>query len=88
MLTRISVYPNPFDSFLNIELTCPEKRDFIILLADIHNTKIIRLLGAGLGKGINKIPLANLASLDVGNYQLAIKSAEGDMIYRTMLVKQ
>ena len=88
MPTNISVYPNPFEGFINIEMTCAENKDCIILLADIQNSKIIRMLGAGLGKGINKIPLVDLQSLQLGSYQLDIKSAEGDTIYKTMLVKQ
>ena len=88
MPTKISVYPNPFDYFINIEMTCAENKDCIILLADIQNSKIIRMLGAGLGKGINKIPLADLHQLQLGSYQLDIKSSEGDTIYKTMLIKQ
>ncbi len=86
--TEISVYPNPFNYFINIEVTCAENRDCIILLADLQNSKIIRMMGAGLGAGMNKIPLVNLDSLQLGSYQLDIKSAEGDTIYQTMLLKQ
>lgn len=88
MPTEISVYPNPFDYVINIEMTCAENKDCIILLADIQNSKIIRMVGAGLGKGVNKIPLVDLQSLKLGSYQLDIKSSEGDTIYKTMLVKQ
>lgn len=88
MPTEISVYPNPFNYFINIEVTCAENRDCIILLADLQNSRIIRMLGAGLGKGMNTIPLADLDSLQLGSYQLDIKSAEGDTIYQTMLFKQ
>jgi hypothetical protein len=88
MPTEISVYPNPFKYFINIEVTCAENKDCIILLADLQNSRIIRMMGAGLGKGMNKIPLADLDSLQLGSYQLDIKSAEGDTIYQTMLFKQ
>ena len=86
--TEISVYPNPFEGFINIEVTCPENRDVIILLADLQNSKIIRMLGAGLGKGLNKIPIQDLDILKKGSYQLDIKNAEGETIYKTMLIKQ
>lgn len=88
MPTEISVYPNPFNYFINIEVTCAEHKDCIILLADLQNSKIIRMMGAGLGKGKNKIPLADLESLQLGSYQLDIKSSEGDTIYQTMLLKK
>jgi hypothetical protein len=88
MPTEISVYPNPFTYFINIEVTCEESKDCIILLADLQNSKIIRMLGAGLGKGTNKIPLVDLDTLQPGSYQLDIKSAEGDTIYQTILFKQ
>jgi len=88
MTTEISVYPNPFDYCITIEMTCAENRDCIILLADTKNSRIIRMLGAGLGRGVNKIPLSDLHSLQLGSYQLDIKSSEGHTIYKTMLVKQ
>lgn len=88
MSTEISVYPNPFSYVINIEMTCAETKDCIILLADLQNSKIIRMMGAGLGAGTNKIPIVNLDSLQLGSYQLDIKSAEGDIIYQTMLLKQ
>ncbi len=88
MPIEISVYPNPFDCFINIEVTCMEEKDYIILLADLQNSKIIRMLGAGLTKGVNKIPLDDLHSLQLGPYQLDIRSAEGDTIYKTKLIKQ
>ena len=88
MSIEISVYPNPFDYFITIEVMCAEDKDCIILLADLENSKIIRMMGAGLGKGINKIPLENLQSLQLGAYQLDIKTADGDTIYKTKLIKQ
>ncbi|MDO6432420.1 hypothetical protein Q4E93_17585 [Flavitalea sp. BT771] len=88
MSTAVSVYPNPFDRFIEIELTCAEDRDCIILLANLKDNRIIRMLGAGLEKGVNKIPLGDLQSLQLGSYQLDIKDPTGDTIYKTMLVKQ
>jgi len=88
MATAVSVYPNPFDRRIEIELTCAENRDCIILLANIEDKKIIRMLGAGLEKGLNKIPLDDLQSLQLGSYQLDIKDPAGDTIYKTLLVKQ
>jgi hypothetical protein len=88
MPTAVSVYPNPFDQRIDIELTCAENRDCIILLANLKDNRIIRMLGAGLEKGVNKIPLDDLQSLQLGAYQLDIKDPAGDTIYKTMLVKQ
>lgn len=88
MSTAISVYPNPFDHYIQIELTCAENRDCIILLADLKDNRIIRMLGAGLEKGVNKIPLDDLQSLQLGEYQLDIKDPTGESIYETMLIKQ
>jgi hypothetical protein len=88
MPTAVSVHPNPFDRFIEIELTCAENRDCIILLANLKDNKIIRMLGAGLEKGVNKIPLDDLQSLQLGSYQLDIKDPAGDTIYKTLLVKQ
>jgi hypothetical protein len=88
MPTAVSVYPNPFDRRIEIELTCAENRDCIILLANMEDKRIIRMLGAGLEKGLNKIPLDDLQSLQHGSYQLDIKDPSGDTIYNTLLIKQ
>jgi len=88
MATAVSVYPNPFDRRIEIELTCAENRDCIILLANMEDKRIIRMLGAGLEKGVNKIPLDDLQSLQLGSYQLDIKDPSGDTIYNTLLIKQ
>jgi hypothetical protein len=88
MAIEISVYPNPFDHYLMLEITCEETIDCIILLADLQHGKIIRMLGAGLKAGINRVPLDDLKSLDAGNYQLEIKTASADPIFQTKLFKQ
>ena len=88
MTIDISVYPNPFEHFIIMEITCAENIDCIVLLADVNQGKIIRMLGAGLKSGTNRIPLDNLQLLIAGNYNLEIKTAEGDTIYKTGLFKQ
>ena len=86
--TAISVYPNPFDYFVTMEVTCEENQDCIILLADLERSRIIRMLGASLSEGMNKIPLDNLGGLMPGSYQLDIRTAAGDILYQTLLIKQ
>jgi hypothetical protein len=86
--TAISVYPNPFDHFVTLEVTCEENQDCIILLADLAQAKIIRMMGAGLNEGNNKIRLDDLDLLKPGSYQLDIRTAAGDVLYQTLLIKQ
>lgn len=88
MTIEISVYPNPFEHYIMMEITCETDIDCIILLADVKQGKILRMLGAGLKSGTNRIPLENLEMLDAGNYNLEIKTASGDAVYRTRLFKQ
>ena len=88
MTIEISVYPNPFEHYIMMEITCETDIDCIILLADVKQGKILRMLGAGLKSGTNRIPLENLEMLDAGNYNLEIKTASGDIVYRTRLFKQ
>jgi hypothetical protein len=71
-----------------MEITCESDIDCIILLSDVNHGKIIRMLGAGLKSGTNRIPLDNLEMLDAGNYNLEIKTAAGDAVYKTRLFKQ
>jgi len=86
--SAISVYPNPFDHYVMLEVTCEENNDCIILLADLKKAKIIRMMGAGLNGGTNKIRLDKLEQLQPGSYQLDIRTAAGDVLYQTMLIKQ
>ena len=88
MAKEISVYPNPFDYYIILELTCDEEVDCIILLADIKEGRIVRMLGASLRSGLNRIPLNDLELLSAGTYQLNIKTAEGESIYQTKVFKQ
>jgi len=88
MAIEISVYPNPFDHYLMLEITCEESLDCIILLADLQHGKIIRMLGAGLKTGTNRVPLDHLQDLSAGNYQLEIKTASAEAVFRTKLFKQ
>ena len=88
MTFEISVYPNPFEHYIILEITCENEIDCIIFLADVEQGKIIRMLGAGLKSGTNRIPLDNLELLDAGNYNLEIKTAGGDAVFKTRLFKQ
>ena len=88
MAIEISVYPNPFEHYLMLEITCEESIDCIILLADLQQGRIIRMLGAGLKTGTNRVPLDDLQALSAGNYQLEIKTAAADALFQTRLFKQ
>lgn len=88
MTIEISVYPNPFEHYIMLEITCNDNIDCIVTLADTDQGKIIRMLGAELVGGINRIPLDNLECLSAGNYQLEIKTSAGEPVYRTRLFKQ
>ena len=88
MASEISVNPNPFNRSINIEINCADSDDCIIMLANLQNSKIIRILGAGLSKGVNKIAIENLHSLDNGNYHLDIKNTDGESLYAAKLSKE
>jgi hypothetical protein len=88
LTTEISVFPNPFDHFIFLEVTCEEPLDCIILLADLEAGRIIRMMGAGLNCGMNRLSLDDLQSLGAGQFQLDIKTVDGEVLYQTMLIKQ
>lgn len=88
LTTEISVFPNPFDHFIFLEVTCEDPMDCIVLLADLGPGKIVRMLGAALRSGLNRLSLDDLQSLAIGQYQLDIKTVDGDILYQTMLIKQ
>ncbi|HLI92330.1 MAG TPA: hypothetical protein VKU83_01915 [Puia sp.] len=87
LTTEISVFPNPFEHFIFLEVTCDEPLDCIILLADLGPGRIVRMMGAGMRDGINRLSLDNLQSLSPGQYQLDIKAVSGDLLYQTLLIK-
>ena len=87
LTTEISVYPNPFDLFIFLEVTCDEPLDCIILLADLGPGRILRMMGAGLTPGLNRVTLDHLDSLESGEYQLDVKTVDGEVLYQTMLIK-
>lgn len=88
LTTEISVFPNPFDHFIFLEVSCDESFDCVILLSDLGPGKIIRMMGASLNMGLNRLSLDDLQSLDAGHYQLDIKTVDGEVLYQTMLIKQ
>jgi hypothetical protein len=87
LTTEISVFPNPFDNYVMMEVTCEEPIDCIILLSDLGPGRIVRMMGAGLKNGINRLSLDDLQALSAGEYQLDIKTVEGDILYETFLIK-
>ncbi len=87
LTTEISVFPNPFDHFIFLEVTCDEPFDCVILLADPDAGRIIRMMGAGFNSGLNRVSLDDLRSLESGQYQLDIKTVDGEVLYQTMLIK-
>ncbi|HET6256851.1 MAG TPA: hypothetical protein VFE32_22460 [Puia sp.] len=87
LTTEISVFPNPFDYFIILEITCEEPLDCIVLLADLGPGKIVRMMGAGFRNGINRVSLDGLHTLGTGQYQLDIKTIDGDVLYQTILIK-
>ena len=88
LTTAISVFPNPFNHFIVLEIFCEEEMDCIVLLADVNVQKILRMLGAGLKVGINRLTLDDLQPLSRGQYQLDVKTVSGDSLYQTLLIKQ
>lgn len=87
LTTEISVFPNPFDNYVMVEVTCEEPLDCILLLADLGPGRIVRMMGAGLKNGINRLSFDDLQQLATGDYQLDIKTVAGDVLYQTLLIK-
>lgn len=86
MPTNVSVYPNPFDGALSLEVIVEASKETVVSMIN-QQQKIIKLLNWNLHRGTNKTTLEDLGELPSGNYYVEIKNMEGKNLFRTKLVK-
>jgi hypothetical protein len=87
MATNVSVYPNPFETALSLEVFVEENEETIVRMVN-NDQKIIKMLSWNLQKGTNKTSWDDLGSLPAGNYFVEIRNMEGKNMFSTKLIKK
>ncbi|MEP6746536.1 MAG: hypothetical protein ABJB86_02355 [Bacteroidota bacterium] len=86
MKLKVTVNPDPFIAELSVVIQGLFTMNIVIRLANSKGT-VIRITACTLKKGENKIQIGNLQRYAAGNYQLEVKTLNGDLVETINLVK-
>ena len=87
MITKIIIHPNPFESFLAMEITCVQSKHLIIRVTD-SDERIVKMFSWFVVKGTNVSTFNEMDSLSAGHYCLDIMDLEGELLFSTELEKR
>ena len=87
MITKIIIRPNPFETFIALEIECTQSKNLIIRMAD-EQGRIVKMFSWFVVKGANVTSFAEMESLAPGNYCLDVMDLEGELLFSTDLVKK
>ena len=88
MSTNYEVQPDQFNDAIIISMIAPDAGDFIIALSDIKSSKFVRMAGAEVREGNNKILLQGLQELPPSDYLVTISRNDGEDLYQIPLTKK
>lgn len=86
MTLQVSIFPNPFDLLIDLEVIIPVNLPTIVRILD-HRHNIIKMMSWSLKQGTNKTSFPDLADLPAGNYIVDISNLQGENLYNTRLLK-
>lgn len=75
VLGKVEVFPNPFNSEVNVSLISAEEGSYTIELSDMQG-RVISAESYRVQKGLNNIVLNNLSDLNAGVYFVKLSGAE------------
>ncbi|MES2431274.1 MAG: T9SS type A sorting domain-containing protein [Bacteroidota bacterium] len=81
-----NISPNPFSSFINVNLVTEKDVPLTITLTDLIGRKI-KSISYAAKAGLNKVSLTSLSSIAKGTYIIQLTAA-GENIIRQLLIKQ
>lgn len=87
MITRIIIRPNPFDTYISLEITCVQSKNIIIRVTD-ERERIVKMFSWFIVKGDNVTTFKEMESLMDGTYCLDVMDLEGDLLFSTELTKK
>ena len=87
MITKIIIRPNPFETFIALEIECTQSKNLIIRMAD-EQGRIVKMFSWFVVKGANVTSFNEMDSLEPGNYCLDVMDLEGELLFNTDLVKK
>lgn len=79
LMDKVTVYPNPFQSRLSLELSSQENKTVIISMLNSQE-RIIKMFSWYVKAGTNKTDMDELGNLPAGSYHIYIKATDGEPI--------
>jgi hypothetical protein len=86
MITKVIIRPNPFETFIALEITCVQSKNIIIRMTDSAE-RIVKMFSWFVVKGDNVTTFNEMGSLAAGVYSLDVMDLEGELIFSTEVVK-
>lgn len=86
MITKVIIRPNPFESFIALEITCVQSKNIIIRMTD-GQERIVKMFSWFVVKGDNVTTFNEMGTLTPGSYCLDVMDHEGELLYSTEVVK-
>lgn len=87
MITKVIIRPNPFETFIALEITCVQSKNIIIRMTDAEE-RIVKMFSWFVVKGDNVTTFNEMGSLAYGTYSLDVMDIEGELIFSTEVVKK
>jgi mRNA-degrading endonuclease HigB of HigAB toxin-antitoxin module len=87
MVKKVITRPNPFNSFLTLNVTCELNRHVIVRISGEHG-EIVSMFGWSMIKGTNITTINETDKLEPGTYHLCIMDQDGSELFRTQMEKQ
>jgi hypothetical protein len=87
MITKVIIRPNPFETFIALEITCVQSKNIIIRLTDMQE-RIVKMFSWFIVKGDNVTNFSEIGTLTPGAYRLDVMDLEGELIFSTEVVKK
>jgi len=83
---EITAFPKKISDQITIEIHADSEDHCIVVLSN-QVGRILRMRGARVNKGKNKIQMDNVRSLESGLYQLSVKNKQSIILYTSILTK-
>jgi hypothetical protein len=87
MITKIIIRPNPFETFIALEIHCVHSKHLILRMTD-NNDRIVKMFSWFVVKGANVTTFNEMDSLLAGEYCLDVMDLEGELLFSTELEKK